>query len=574
MSVDPIRDYYLAYLRTKALPAGHMAAWEWFRDRIPWYDHSAKIPSWKRAKRKDPRRPVAMAGFGAGVRTDDTKPTIASLRVVGSFPETGIAVSGGEIDPLEVASALFGTHTRQTSIVVPDGSRWVFDAIIRQCATAWVRAGWQVQPMVAGHAIKGLIVRQGRYRWTLADFEAMTATDPETAVAEAQVMGLARTTPGDGLRLLLGWVDRLAGTIHGELGTYLRPTVGGTAVRAAAYDLPDGITITRVQPLLVAMCRLAGGFRGGYVYGERYRGPGFKVDVRRMYAWALSQPLGWRWAIGPCVEAGLERDGIFLCTVSGTVSHPVQLPQWQGTADGFATSLWTGGEAIAVLPSSEFAGLRALGATVTPGCGFVATRSLDFGAFVDRLQSLISRHGSESPAGRYAKLAGNTLYGRLAVNPHREGVVFSEDRPEGKVFPLVTLDGERLEGLWHVETTHYTPSQQVAMAAQVTGYARSKLYQAMAGWVADGRRVVHAHTDGLVVTGDAPADLPEDVDTIGAWRLVGADPDTIVARAGGYSVGGEAKWSGAPSQGRRTVEVAWSRGDWLVAGRRARADRD
>ena len=358
MSADPIRDYYLAYLRTKELPAGHMAAWEWFRDRIPWYDHSAKIPSWKRAKRKDPRRPVAMAGFGAGVRTDDTKPTIASLRVVGSFPETGIAVSSGEIDPLEVASALFGTHTRQTSIVVPDGSAWVFDAIIRQCATAWVRAGWQVQPMVAGHAIKGLIVRQGRYRWTLADFEAMTATDPETAVAEAQAMGLARTTPGDGLRLLLGWVDRLAGTIHGELGTYLRPTVGGTAVRAAAYDLPDGITITRVQPLLVAMCRLAGGFRGGYVYGERYRGPGFKVDVRRMYAWALSQPLGWRWAIGPCVEAGLERDGIFLCTVSGTVSHPVQLPQWQGPADGFATSLWTGGETIAVLPSSEFAGLR------------------------------------------------------------------------------------------------------------------------------------------------------------------------------------------------------------------------
>lgn len=573
MSNSPVRDHYLTYLSRTTLPVGHLEVWKWFRDRIPWYDTSAKHPSWVQAKRKDPRRPVAMAGFGAGVRADDSRPSITSLRVIGDRCDMSVSAGEAEPDAMRVAETLFGTHTRQTSIVVPDGSAWVFDAILRQYARTWVRAGWTIQPLVAGHQVKAVIVRNGRYRWTLSDFDGMTGTSPETALTEARADGLCPRQPQDDLRLLLAWVVRLQTVVHAELGTYLRPTVGGTAVRAVAYDLPDGQFVPRVQPLLVAMCRVARGFRGGYIYGERYRGPAFKVDVRRMYAWALSQPLGFRWALGPCVTDGSEADGIFLCTVSGTPQHPVQLATWRDEANGFTAELWPGGSAICVLPTSEFAGLRALGVTVEASFGFVATRSLTFKPFVSRLQEVITRHGSESPAGRYAKLAGNTLYGRLAVNPHREGVVFSEERPEGVVFPLVTVDGERLDNLWHVEGVHHAPSQQVSMAAQVTGFARTKLYECMAQLIGEGHTIVHAHTDGLVVTGTPPAWLTGDTDQIGAWRLISTDDDAIVARSGGYAIGGEAKWSGAPSQGRRTIEVAWSRGDWLVAGRRARPDR-
>jgi hypothetical protein len=210
---------------------------------------------------------------------------------------------------------------------------------------------------------------------------------------------------------------------------------------------------------------------------------------------------------------------------------------------------------------------------VDPSYGWVATRTLTFGPFVDRLQRFITDHGSDSPTGAWAKLAGNTLYGRLAVNPHREGVVYAEERPQGRVFPLITPDGDRFEHLWSIEMVHHAPSQQVAMAAMVTGYARSALYLEIAKRIAEGRHVVHAHTDGLIVTGDPPADLPTDTDAIGAWRLVTHDVDTIVARSGGYAVGAEAKWSGAPSAGRRTIEVAWARGDWHIGGRRAIADR-
>lgn len=573
MSADPARAWFDTYLARQTLPDGHHDAWRWLGERVDWYPLDRKFPSWRRAKRKDPRRPIAMVGASPGVRTDDSKTTIAGLRLIGSFPDVAISASGGEDEALEVASALFGTRTRRTSLIVPDGTAWVFDAMIRQWVRPWVHAGYVVQPLVSGHAIKALIVRQGRYRWTLSDFEGMTATDPGQALDEARQLGIGSRWQDDDLRTLLAWVETLQRTVQASLGAYLRPTVGGTAVRAAAFDLPDDTWIPRTQPLLVTMCREGKGFRGGYIYGERFRGEAYKADVRRMYAWALSQSLGYRWALGPCVVDGVERPGIFVCTVSGIARHPVQLPTWRGSLEGFTTSLWSEGEDVAVVPSSEFEGLRALGLTVTPGYGFVATATLTFAPFVDRLQAFITAHGAESAAGRWAKLAGNTLYGKLAVNPHREGVVFSEERPEGRVFPLVTPDGDVFEDMWSVEQVHYAPSQQVAMASMITGYARTKLYGEIAKRVGEGRRVVHAHTDGLVVTGEPPADLPEETDTIGEWRLVGADPDTIVARAGGYVVGGEAKWSGAPSQGRRTVEVAWAGGDWLVAGRRAIADR-
>lgn len=574
MPTNGVRDQLFRYLARQELPEGHREAWDWFRTRTPWYPNDRKYPSWTRAKRRDPRRPVAMAGFGAGVRTDDNRVPIATLRVAGERWERFVTVGTGTGDALAVAEALFGTHTRRTSIIIPDGSKWVFDAILRQFCRAWVQAGYKVQPLVSGHVLRAIIVRQGTFRWTLSDFDAMTASPPEVALGEAREAGMCRTAPEDDLRHLLAWVVTLQAVVHRELGTYLRPTVGGTAVRAAAYHLPEDAVIPRVQPLLVAMCREGRGFRGGYIHAERYRGEAFKLDVRRMYAWALSQPLGYRWAFGPCVHDGTERDGIFLCTVSGTASHPVQLATWRGPAEGFTASLWSGGTDVAVLPSSEFAGLRALGVTVQPSFGFGATRTFDFGSFVRQLQQVLSRHGSDSPAGRFCKLAGNALYGRMATNPNRDGVVFAVDRPEGRVFPLVTLEGERLEDLWHVEQFHHAPSQQVAAAAQVTAYARSSLYGMMARLLGAGHRIVHAHTDGLVVTGSPPDWLAGDTDVIGDWRLLSHDLDAIVTRPGGYAIGGEAKWSGAPSQGRRTIEVAWDRGDWLVAGSRARPLKD
>jgi len=102
----------------------------------------------------------------------------------------------------------------------------------------------------------------------------------------------------------------------------------------------------------------------------------------------------------------------------------------------------------------------------------------------------------------------------------------------------------------------------------VTGWARSHLYEEMARRIREGATIVHAHTDGYVATGPVPADLPWDTDEIGAWRLEAVDDDAIVARAAGYVVGAETRWSGTPHEGRRTIELAWTQRGWLLQGQK------
>ena len=401
-------------------------------------------------------------------------------------------------------------------------------------------------------------------------FEGMTGSTPARALDEMATPPANPRVERSPIERLTAWVTKLQEISLATFGVYLRPTVPGTAVRAAGFELPDGELIPRTPPWVVAMCRLGLGYRGGYVYGRPYRGPAWSVDARRLYARALCEPLGVRWAIGRCERDGGEAPGIFMCTVSGTPLHPVALGVWRGEELGFEAETWDGGECIAVIPSSEFAGLRAMGLTVTPGWGWVATHTVSFAPLVDKLQRVLVEHGTDSPAGRWAKLLGNSLYGRLAMNPDREIVVWSKTRPEKASFPLVTMQGEEVPDMWSVRELRYSPSQCVGAAAMVTGWARGYLYTEMARRIESGAKIVHAHTDGFIAVGDVPTDLPEVTSEIGAWRLVSVDDDAIVARAAGYTIGGQTKWSGAPNMGRRTVEIAWTTGGWVVQGRRMR----
>jgi hypothetical protein len=505
---------------------------------------------------------------------NDTTPSIATIRCLTHRIDQTVGNATVSLHADAAATVLFGTHTTKSTILCPDGSEWLFDAILRQFGTDWLEAGYKLQPLVTGHQLKALIIRHGNRRWTLSDFHASTASTVDQALDDARSRRLMGAATNDDAMMLQTWCIGLQDALHPVTRTYLRATVGSASVRAAAFHLPDGIAVTRTLPLLSAMCRDGKGYRGGYVHAIMYRGPVTKVDGRRMYAWCLSQPLPYRWGIGRCIQDGNERHGIYVCAVNGMPRMPVQLPVWSPETHDVTTQLWTGGSATCILPSSEFAGLRALGCTVDPTYGFVATHWLSLETYIHALVALTTKHGSQSAVGRWCKLAANALYGRLAVNPHREGIVFAINRPAGRTFPLVTIDDVLVDNAWTIHTTHYAPSHQVGMAAWITGLARSRLYALIASVINAGRSVVHAHTDGIVATGCTNDGIPDDDGAIGSWRIEGMDADGIVVRAGGYAVGGEARWSGAPSSGRRTIEVAWDRGQWVVGGKRAYAVTD
>jgi hypothetical protein len=565
------RDDASRIIESREDDPAHREAWDWLLDRIPWYPRERRYHAWKKAIRKDRWRPIAMVGVTVvnGPVDHNLFPTGIQLWT----PERSetVHLEGEATDAATVAGVLFTRKTRGHSLVCLYGAALDLNGMLRWWARSWVEQGFSIVPIISGTHVRAIIVRQGRHRWTLCDVEAMTGTPIEEAKVEAydRLGGDSDAIPV--LRAVWEWLADLQTHTMREYGAYLRPTIGGTGIRVAGFNLPEGYLIPRPCPLLVALCRPGRGFRGGYVFGTRYQGEATMIDCRRMYAHALRQELPTRWAMGRGIEYGAESVGVFMCTVSGTPLHPVQLVVWDGHAEGFRRRLWHGGECVAVVPSTEYDGLRAMGLEVRPRWGMVGHSPVTFGDLVERIGRVLEEHGSGSPIGRLSKLLANTIYGKMAMRSDFEGIIYSIERPHEDAFPAVTTDGTELADLWTLETETYVAYQQIAMAAFVTGAARSHLYKEMARHIGAGRRVVHAHTDGFVITGPPPEDVPWVTDAIGSWRIVATDVAATVVRGGGYVLNDDPKWSGGPHWGRHEIEIAFERGEYVVQGLRLAA---
>jgi len=555
-------------IRTRETDPMHLEAWDWVLDRTPWYPTDRKYWPWKRATRGDRWRPIAMVGVAVASGLPDSNLLPTGLQLWTPERSETLTLDGEATDASRVASVLFTRQTRGHSLVCLYGASLDLNGILRWWARSWVEQGFKLVPIVSGTVCRAIIVRHGRHRWTLCDVEAMTGTPIEEAKVEAydRLRGDSDTVPV--LRAMWEWLADLQTSSMREYGAYLRPTVGGTGIRVAGFNLPEETLIPRPSPILVTLCRAGLGYRGGYVFGTRFQGQATMIDCRRMYAHCLREELPTRWALGHGLAGGRESPGIYLCTVTGTPLHPVQLGVWCGPAEGFIRRLWHGGRCVAVVPSTEYDGLRAMGLEVMPGWGMTGWQPVTFGPLVERIGRVLEEHGSGSPIGRLSKLLANTIYGKMAMRSDRETVIYSLDRPHEDAFPAVTTEGEELADLWTLDQTVYTNYQQVGMAAFVTGAARSHLYLEMARHLEAGRRVVHAHTDGFVITGPPPEDVPWATDAIGAWRVVATDAMATVIRGGGYVLNDDPKWSGGPHWGRHEIEIAFERGEYVVQGLR------
>ena len=571
--MDTRKEWKRLVLSMNRVPE-HRDAWHWLLDREHVYPTDQNVAPWKMGRRKDQPRPIAMVGFGVGlVRRDGiTHPTWYAIKDADRF--TCSATDETPEAAGLLASELFTPKRSRTIYLVPDGGTHFLHGVLRWYVPHWIAAGFRVQPVVSRSILIVLRVTKGRNAWTFADWTVATSSPAPSFGADHPITDDGQTAIHGELARCLHLVTELASWVRDVFGVELRPTVGGTALAAAGRFLPPAEKLFRPHPLLLAMCRDGGAYRGGYVYGQRYRGPGYKADVRRLYTAMIAEDLPACWSFGLGYNATSELPGIFLCTVSGEPRMPLYLAVWEGPGTGFRKQHWYGGTGIAIIPSTEYAGLRAMGVVVTPGCGYVASRPFTLSEFVDHLQQLIREAGPSSAEGEYAKLMGNSVSGKWGVSPHLDSLVWSSERPGEDAEPAFTLDGDRLDGLWHVKSTRYLGSQQVGLAAWVTARARSILYAELARAMNAGRTVVHAHTDGYIATGPAPDWLPGDTDTIGAWRLVDTDSDVMTVRGGMYVIGQDIKTSGASGGTRRMVEVALDAGGYLIGGVRLAVRRE
>lgn len=545
----------------------HRAIWRYLSENAATYEDSRNVAPLKRGKA--PRSEPMWTGASVAALDIEGDPTPRLL---------GVSVSvGGDLDsctdldddggPDRLASFLFGKKRRGAVYIFPEGGRRDLHLIFRRCYARWVALGYTLKPSASGTYLKAITVRRDKRSWHLVDLRAFVGLeDMPVGQILSTLAGPAFEDAPVAVRV------GIAGAVYGNIvkehfGVTARLTSGSTAIAAVARHIPDDCWLWKPSTLAVTLARVGGGFRGGYCYYPTYKGPGYKIDIRRAYSWALTKELPNGTVYGRCDSADGERAGLFVCRVQGPGYAPVLLAPWNGPERGFSRRLWNGDYCHCVLPQSEFAGLRALGYAVHPGWGVVYRSTFSLATFVQQVERLAADHGPDSAQGQIAKALANRVYGKFAEHPTRVELSFAADCPADGYLPLVDAAGDEVESAWSFERTAFRSHQHIDIAAEITSLVRTRLYTAMATLDASAIKVLAVDTDGMVVSHDPVGVLAMDPSRIGGWRFCGYDPEITIAGPRFASIAGRTMTAGTSAQSADVVSLAFDRGVVSVEGK-------
>lgn len=525
-------------------PPGHAAAWESLISAAERYPADKFIPPWKAPRRAEKAAQLAFVRLWCIEREPPLAPLPVRLRVDFGDSAVDILVKDDEDAADRFAAIVCAPDRNGTLYVWADFARRGAHILLRHWAARMVGMGYEIAPYASGASVKTLRVTHGRNRWTFSDAAVSCGGQANTLTEAQELQAFALE--------------------HFKVG--LHPTVGGTAIRAAARFLPPDDWMWRPSPLLVALCRTGGAFRGGYSYAEPYRGPLYQIDRNRSYTAGLRTPLALRSAFGqynPAINGG---HGIWLCTIRGNPKLPPYLAQWIPQHAAWVKGNWTGGTCIAAIPSAEFVGLRALGLSVEPGYGFGSTWLVSLSPYVDHLASLTLATERGTLVDGFLKMMGNCVWGKLAQRPQIEQLCYNGSRPDESWLVFAGSDGYVCEGVYVRQSVRHGATQHVDSAAQIAGEARAALYVAASRALARGTRIIRADTDALGAVAPFPAEEAPGGRGIGDWRPTDYDSDGIVVSRRGYAVGERAQLVGSQRTDRAAVELMWHGGVWTVAG--------
>lgn len=426
------------------------------------------------------------------------------------------------------------------------GATLAFHTLLRHLAPALALAGWTVRPYYGGSGIKAVEVERARERFFLASVGEMVGVPDDNSADFLAAFDAGGVGGRDTWGRVLDCLYRVQSLTLAAFGVGLRGTVGALGVAAARHYLDASPEWWRPSSLLDSVCRVGGGYRGGYKFAEPYRGPAWRLDANRLYSWALTLPLPSRASVGPCVKDGTERAGVYMCEVAGVSAYPVYLPIYTGEKPAFRRVHATRGSFLCFLPSDEFAGLRAMGWTVRPGMGFVTEEWVSLRPLIDRITVVLANSPRSSPQYTLAKQLANSLAGKLAEDPWRTQLAFAMEPPSPDWLPYVSEHDDILPHVWMRRVLEAKPTNHIDAAAAVTARGRSRVYSLIGEWVGRGGRVVYVDTDGLLVTSDPCGVIPLDPSTPGAFRADGFDADSRVLAKGVYSFDGRDYHAGLP----------------------------
>lgn len=494
--------------------------------------------------RKEKPRAIFAAELVCLDNSDPDDPTPIGLLLAGQDGLQYTAINDTPQDglgPLPVLSAL---PARGVLVCFWQGQDYAFHILLRKLAPSLCSAGWAIFPYASGAGIQALRLSRAGQELMLCDVRAMLGVGALTLDSFLDGLGFVNVNGLANVERLYWALLRVQDRLLDTFGVGLRATVGSLALAAAKRHLPAEPLWWRAPALLVSACRFGGAYRGGVVYHRPYRGPAWRVDLTRAYAWALSGGLPCGWAFGKGESDGQERRGIFLCRVKGHSDLPAYLASFDPDRAYFRKQNRRGFDTLAWLPQADYAGLRALGYVVTPLAGFIETSSLTVPGFIEQCFHLQAAFQRGHPLSVIGKHLPNAFYGKLAERAERTDLAYSITPPTPDWLPYMTEHNEVLPGLWCQPTCKVNNHQHVEAAATLTARVRSRVYSFASEWLARGGSIVHIDTDGLILTSD-PQDTPLSLsDTPGRFRLDGHDPDAIIIGPKAYTFGGQVYTAG------------------------------
>lgn len=545
----------------------HRAIWRYLSDHQAAYVQGSNVAALKRGTRSQPDQ--VLAGAACTTIDLDGEPAPRLLAVAVS-----IAGSLGQVTDLDnddgperLAAALFTKRRRGTVYCFPEGGRRELHLIFRRCYRDWVARGYTLSPTASGTYLKAITVRRDKQVWQLADLRSLVGLEDmsiEQVISTLAGPHFAAAEPAVATGIAAGVYASL---VKEHFGVAARLTAGATAIAAMARHIPDDCWLWKPSSLAVTLARVGGGFRGGYCYYPAYRGPGYKIDIRRAYSWALTKELPCGTSLGRCNAGTGERAGLYVCRVRGPGYSQVLLAPFAGGEHGFGRRLWNGDDCYCILPQSEFAGLRALGYVVEPGWGAVYRATFTLSAFVQQVERLAADYGPDSAQGQVGKALANRVYGKFAERANRTDVVFTASDPAGGAQPFLDAAGEEVPDAWCIERLAHRSHQHIDIAAEITALVRGRLYAAMADLDASGIGVLAVDTDGMVITAHPAGVLQLDAGTVGGWRYCGYDPEITIAGPRFASIAGRIISAGTSAQSAAVVSLAFDRGTVSVEGK-------
>lgn len=493
-----------------------------------------------------PGPPLKFGVIDYAVRVQDgVEQTIITL--VTRECATTLVVRDDEEFHASLHTLMFPTLKKEYTWFCPQGKERFIRYFKQSLMKGLAAHGYHVSGTRINSPDTNLRVSKGNCHWWIADYNACHGVTPSGTSYDATILD---TTDADHQTIATRFhaeISCLQEFYRSEFGISLKRTAARTGFVAFLRHMSKDSILGRPSPDKFAACHQGGLIRQGYLQHENYVGLASEEDQRRQYASILARDLPQHEVLDCAVINGQRQKGFFLCRVSGQGMVPLYIGAHDSLTHTFNREYWNGGSVICWLADTEYEGIERVGYHVDPVFGYRITEWFNVRPLVEKLQRLVDMHSPNSAIGQVLKLIGNATIGKFATQSTFASYVYATEDQKG-LWPMqdiVTRD--EIPNVWEKTTTKYEAHQQPLIAAYIYGATRTQLYLRMAEHIEQGRRVVHACTDGLIVVGSLGMMHYSNNPQFGDWRLEQNNVPTSITGRNRYVIGTKEKNMGAGS---------------------------